>query len=489
MITTRHRKHPGCFGAAGVLTRQLGRHFLLLALFATTSLLHAAPADKPQPPNIVMIYADDLGYGDLGCYGHPVIRTPHLDRMAATGMRFTEFYSTAEVCTPSRTALMTGRYPIRSGMCHNQFRVLRTKSLGRLPDSEVTVAELLKDRGYRTGFVGKWHLGVWSLNPAGHPSRHGFDHVFGVEHSNDMDPTPARPKAASGRLDQDAAWWNTRLYRGTELVERPADQTQLTAKYAAEAVQFIQKASDQPFFLYYAHTFPHVPLFASERFRGKSAAGLFGDVVEELDWSVGEVLGALKAKGIEDNTLVVFSSDNGPWLIMNQAGGSAGPLKDGKGSTWEGGMRVPGIARWPGRIPAGVVQREMATTMDLFVTFAKLGGAEPPSDRPIDGVDIRPLLFEQKTVERNVFCYYRGATLYAARLGPWKAHFITQAAYGAEKPVAHETPQLYHVRHDPGEKHNVAADHPEVVAQITAAVDRHCAGVQAAPSQLIELAQ
>ena len=460
---------------------------LLLLLTAACFLPHHTHA--ATKPNIVIIYADDLGYGDLGCYGHPSIRTPNLDRMAAEGMRFTDFYTTAEVCTPSRAALLTGRYPIRSGMCHDQFRVLRNRSKGHLPASEVTLAELLKTRGYSTALVGKWHLGVWSKNPAGHPSKHGFDHVFSIPHSNDMDPTTNVAKGATSRLDQRAEWWNAPLYRGTNLAERPADQTLLTQRYTEEAVKFIREHRRQPFFLYYAHSFPHVPLFASERFRGKSAAGLYGDVVEEIDWSVGEVMKALRRDGLEKNTLIVFSSDNGPWLIMGQAGGSAGPLRDGKGSTWEGGMRVPGIAWWPGRIPAGVVQHEMATTMDLFVTCAKLAGAEAPKDRPIDGYDIAPLLFGKGKIERDAFMFYRGATLYAARLGPWKAHFITRPGYGPEKPLPHDPPALYHLGRDPGERFDVGAQNPEVLASINAAVEKHRATVQPAPSQLVELAE
>lgn len=461
----------------------------ILFLLASLSFGSLASAAENPSPNIVIIYADDLGYGDLGCYGHPSIRTPHLDRMAAEGMRFTDFYSAAEVCTPSRAALLTGRYPIRSGMCHEQFRVLRNRSLGHLPDSEVTLAELLKERGYATGIIGKWHLGVWSNNPDGHPSRHGFDFHFGLPHSNDMDPSPAAPPRATSRLDQQAAWWNSPLYRGTELVERPADQTTLTRRYTDEAVKFIRANRERPFFLYFAHSFPHVPLFASERFFGKSPAGLYGDVIEEIDASVGEVLDTVRDAGLDKNTLVVFSSDNGPWLIMGLAGGCAGLLRDGKGSTWEGGMRVPGIAWWPGRVPAGAVQREVATTMDLFATCAKLAGTSPPQDRPIDGLDISPLLFGTGVVPRDAFLYYRGATLYAARVGPWKAHYITRAAYGAGQPESHDPPQLYHLGRDPGERFDVAAENPDVVAHIAAAVERHRASVQSAPSQLIEITQ
>lgn len=460
------------------------KHFLffLLALCLCVSSLLAA-----APPNIVMIYADDLGYGDLGCYGNPSIRTPNLDRMAAEGMRFTDFYSAAEVCTPSRAALLTGRYAIRSGMCNDNYRVLRNRSMGHLPASEVTVAELLKGKGYATGMIGKWHLGVWSNNPEGHPMKHGFDSFYGLPHSNDMDPTPAAPKGPTRWVAQEPSWWNAPLYRNTEIEERPADQSTLTRRYTAEAVKFIQEHKAAPFYLYYAHSFPHVPLFASDRFRGKSPAGLYGDVVEEIDWSVGEVLETLRREGLDKNTLVFFSSDNGPWLTMGPAGGSAGPLREGKGSTWEGGMREPGIAWWPGRVPAGQVQHEVASTMDLFTTFAKLAGAEPPQDRPIDGIDIAPLLFGQGKVERPPFFYYRGEQLYAVRLGPWKAHMFTRSAYGPDKAEPHDPPLLFQVAHDPGERFNVAAEHPEILAQMAEAVAKHRAALVPAPSQLIEV--
>jgi arylsulfatase A len=454
---------------------------LLLVLLLAATL--PAPAEEAKP-NIVFIFADDLGYGDLGCYGHPTIRTPNLDRMAAEGMRFTDFYSAAEVCTPSRAALLTGRLPVRSGMCHEKTRVLRRVSTGHLPAEEITLAEQLRSRGYATGIIGKWHLGVWSNNPDGHPSKHGFDFVFAVPHSNDMDPARGNPKGAPGRLDQDAAWWRTPLYRGTEIVEQPVDQTTLTRRYTEEAVRFIREKKDGPFFLYFPHTFPHVPLFASDKFRGKSPRGLYGDVVEELDWSVGQVLDAVRAAGVEKNTLVFFTSDNGPWLIMGLAGGSAGLLRDGKGSTWEGGMRVPGIAWWPGRVPAGSVCREVASTMDLFTTCNLLAGATPPADRPLDGMDIRPLLTGAGTVKREPYYYYRGSTLFAVRAGKWKAHFLTQPGYGTPGPEKHDPPLLFDLQADPGESHNVAAQHPDVLREITAAVENHRAGLQPAPTQL-----
>jgi arylsulfatase A len=437
-----------------------------------------------EHPNIVIILADDLGYGDLGCYGHPTIRTPNLDRMAGEGMRFTDFYSAGEVCTPSRAALLTGRYAIRSGMCNDQYRVLRRLSAGGLPESEITIAQALKPRGYATAAIGKWHLGVWTNDPAFHPRKHGFDFYFGLPHSNDMNPTPKAPKGAGGRLDQDPEWWAAPLFRNEELIEQPADQTQLTRRYTEEAIKFIHGHKDGPFFLYLAHTFPHVPLFASKSFSGKSRRGLYGDVVEEIDWSVGQVLEALRRDKLDENTLVFFTSDNGPWLIQDRAGGSAGLLRDGKGSTWEGGMREPGIAWWPGKIKAGQTCHTLASTMDLFTTSLRLADAEIPGDRVIDGVDIRPLLFGTGDVARGAYFYYRGTRLFAARKGEFKAHYFTQRGYTQPKPDPHDPPLLFDLGSDPGESFDVAKDHPEALAEIAQAVERHKATVIPVKNQL-----
>lgn len=439
-----------------------------------------------RPPNVIILFADDLGYGDLGCYGHPTIQTPNLDRMASEGMRFTEFYSAAEVCTPSRAALLTGRYPIRSGMTHDQFRVLRAVSTGHLPLEELTLAEILKTKGYSTGIIGKWHLGVWTNNPAGHPHRHGFDFSFGLPHSNDMNATPLAPKGAGTLAVQKSEWWNAPLFKNDQLLEQPADQSKLTRRYTEEAVGFIKANKEKPFFLYLPHTFPHTPLFASEDFVGKSQRGVYGDVVEELDWSVGRVLDTLRSEGLSENTFVFFSSDNGPWLIMNQQGGSAGLLKEGKGSTWEGGMRVPGIAWWPGRIPAGRIQRTMACTMDLFTTTVALADAALPEDRVIDGRDIRPLLFDTGTVERDAYFFYRGTQLYAARKGNFKAHFKTRAGYNQPKPEEHNPPLLYNLKIDPSETHNISSQHSDVITAIEQSVENHRSTLQPAPSQLVD---
>lgn len=462
---------------------------IVVAALAAWVGLRAPGADRGAKPNFVIILADDLGYGDLGCYGHPSIRTPNLDRMAREGMRFTDFYSAAEVCTPSRAALLTGRYPIRSGMCHDRFRVLRRESSGQLPDAEITLAELLKARGYATACIGKWHLGNWMNNPGGHPGHHGFDYQFGLPHSNDMNPVPGIPKDQHNSLNPDAQWFNAPLFEGRKLLEQPADQTTLTRRYTEHAVRFIREHKDGPFFLYLPHTFPHTPLFASDAFRDRSPRGRYGDVVEELDWSVGQVLEALRAAGLDRNTLVFFTSDNGPWLIRGLAGGSAGLLRDGKGSTYEGGMRVPGIAWMPGRVAAGGECRELASTMDLFTTCAKWAGAEPPSDRPIDGLDISPLLAGSGPVQRDAYLYYRGTQLFAARLGQWKAHFLTQPSYGPAKPEAHLPPLLFDLSADPGETTDVAAQHADVVARISAAVERHHAGVRSVTNQLEAVVQ
>ena len=452
----------------------------LLALLCSCVLLnHIGLAAEERPPNVVIIYADDLGWGDLACYGHPTIRTPNLDRMAAEGMRFTSFYSAAEVCTPSRAALLTGRYPVRSGMCNNQNRVLRNNSKGGLPQDEETLAELLKKSGYATACIGKWHLGHL---PEHLPPRHGFDEYFGLPYSNDMKPAANAPSGRDKFYQENTAFWQSPLIRGTEIIEPQPDQRLLTRRYTQEAVKFIENNTERPFFLYFPHTFPHVPLFASEEFRGKSNAGLYGDVVEEIDWSVGQLLDTLKRRGLDENTLVMFSSDNGPWLIFNQHGGSAGLLREGKGSTWEGGMRVPGIFRWPGKIPAASIQREVACTMDVLPTVAKLVGQE--LTKPCDGVDIRPLLEGVGSVERPPYLYYRGATMYAARQGDWKMHFITRSGYGPDKPQKHEQPLLFHLGIDPSERFDVAKDHPEVVSAMRAAVVQLESRIERAPSQL-----
>jgi len=436
--------------------------FLLLSAF---SILHSSFG---TPANIVVIYADDLGYGDLGCYGSPVIRTPHLDRMAAEGLRFTDFYSGAEVCTPSRAALLTGRYPIRSGMSAGR-RVLFPNSAGGLPPAEVTMAEALKEKGYATMKIGKWHLGI---HEGSRPTDQGFDHSFGLPYSNDMDAKPGLPKGSSGSPNPPEDGWNVPLLRDEKVIEQPAVQTTLTKRYTEEALKFIDGNKEKPFFLYMPHTFPHVPMFASPEFKGKSRAGIYGDSIEELDWSVGQVLEKLRALKLEERTFVFFSSDNGPWLIMGDQGGSAGPLRDGKGSTWEGGMRVPGIAWMPGRIKPGVTS-QMASVLDLYPTAMSLAGRNLPEGVVFDGVDLAPVLFEGGSLPERPFFYYRGNQIFACRLGEWKAHFSTQTGYGQPKLEVHDTPHLFHLGRDMGEQRDVSALYPEVISRITEEANAH----------------
>ena len=451
---------------------------LIVLMFTFPS---AAAADRP--PNIIVIFADDLGYGDLGCYGHPTIRTPHLDRMAAQGLRFTDFYVAANVCTPSRAALLTGRYPIRSGMCSDKRRVLFPESKGGLPAEELTIAEALKPAGYATACVGKWHLGHL---PKYLPTTQGFDSYFGIPYSNDMDRIADKgPKGGAAFRDPKSEYWNVPLMRGEKIIERPADQTTITKRYTEEAVGFIDANKGKPFFLYLAHNLPHVPLFRSKEFEGRSLRGLYGDVIEEIDWSVGQVLDAVRKAGIEKNTVVWFTSDNGPWLIFNDHGGSAGLLREGKGSTWEGGQRVPGIVWGPGRVKPGTVSSQLASTLDILPTSAAMAGVKLPADREYDGYDLSELLSgRSQTSPRQSFFFYRDATLFAVRLGAFKAHFTTRGGYSQDKLTAHDPPALYDLGVDPGESWNVASKHSDVIERIRGELDKHKATIKPMPSQL-----
>jgi arylsulfatase A len=450
---------------------------LAVGLFSASSVVAVA---AEVPPNFVVVFADDLGYGDLGCYGHPTIATPNLDRMAAEGQRWTDFYVAAPVCTPSRAALLTGRLPIRSGMCDDSRRVLFPDSAGGLPPQEITMAEALKGLGYATACIGKWHLGHL---PKYLPTSQGFDSYFGIPYSNDMDRVADSPKGREAFLHPKPEYWNVPLLRNEKIVERPADQYTITGRYTDEAIRFIRANSHKPFYCYLAHNLPHVPLFASREFQGRSRRGLFGDVVEEIDSGVGRILQTLRELKLDRRTLVVFTSDNGPWLSFNQQGGSAGLLRGGKGSTWDGGMREPAIFWWPGVIQPGVA-REMGSTMDVFTTCIKLAGGRVPADRVIDGLDISPALLGTGPSPRQTMFFYRGTKLYAVRHGQFKAHFITRSGYGDDKAQVREPPLLYHLGHDPGEKYNVAADHPEAIAEIRRIAQTHQQEMQPGEPQL-----
>jgi len=453
----------------------------LLFRFAVSSFAGEEGSKTRKLPNFVIIFADDLGYGDLSCYGHPTIKTPNLDRMAAEGIRFTQFYSAAPVCTPSRAALMTGRLPIRSGMCSSKRRVLFPNSGSGLPAEEITLAEGLKTKGYHTACIGKWHLGHL---PDFLPTRNGFDYYFGIPYSNDMDYVGERGKARKNMKRPRYRKWNVPLMRNEKIIERPANQNTITKRYTAEAIKFIKKNASEPFFVYLPHNLPHVPLFRSEAFEGHSTRGLYGDVIEEIDEGVGQIMATLKDLKIDNNTFVFFTSDNGPWLPFNQHGGSAGLLRGGKGSTWEGGMREPGIGWWPGKIPAGIVTQELGATMDLYTTCLTLAGVEIPKDRIVDGIDLSPVLFKNEKSPRQTMYYYRGTKLFAVRKGWWKMHFETRPGYGSRTSQVHVDPILFHLGQDPSEKYNIAKNHPDIVEELKSIAEKHRSHVKHVPSRL-----
>ncbi|HYH69345.1 MAG TPA: sulfatase [Urbifossiella sp.] len=439
------------------------------ATFLALSLL--TPVAPPAPrPNVVVVFTDDQGYGDVGCYGAKGFRTPNLDRLAKEGVRFTDFYVSQPVCSASRTSLLTGCYANRLGI----HGALGPNARHGIHADETTLAEVCKSKGYATFAVGKWHLGH---HPQFLPTRHGFDGYFGLPYSNDM--WPFHPEVKAGTFPP------LPLFDG-EKVANPnvtaADQSRLTAQYTERAVRFVRENRDRPFFLYLAHSMPHVPLFAGERFRGSSQAGAFGDVIQEIDWSVGEVLRTLDELKLADNTVVIFTCDNGPWLSYGNHAGSAGPLREGKGTVWEGGVRVPFLARWPGRVSAGSICREPAMTIDVLPTVARLVGAELPARR-IDGRDIGPLLRGEagaRSPHEALWFYYGTNELQAVRAGNWKLvlphtyRTMQGQAPGADgtpgryRQVRLEAAELYDLAADVGEARNVAAANPDVLRRMTA---------------------
>ena len=446
--------------------------------FATVANLPAADTTVARP-NVIIILADDLGYGDLACFGHPTFKTPNLDRMAAEGARLMQFNTPAPFCAPTRASLMTGRYPFRCGLTANPTPDTPGPERGLgLPASEITLAELFRRGGYATGMVGKWHLG--HSKPEFYPTRRGFDEYLGILYSNDMRPVQV--------LD------------GEKVVEYPVVQATLTQRYTDRALDFIERNKAKPFFFYFAHAMPHKPLATSEKYYKQIGAGLYADVIAELDASVGQVLAKVKALGLDDRTFIIFTSDNGPWF-----GGSTGGLRGMKSTSWEGGYRVPFIARWPGKIPAGHVSAQPAVMMDLFATALNVAGIAPPADRVVDGADILPLLTSDAKSPHEVIFGHQGARLATVRDARWKLHVLAAndrrdntrpgerwidarapdgvtllAPYEQYQPSDYpglrtgDAPQpmsLFDLSADPGEQHNVADQNPDVVKRLKTSYD------------------
>jgi len=432
--------------------------FLLLGFFQ----LPLADKGKSDQPNIILIFADDLAYGDLGVYGAKGWTTPNLDQLAADGAKFDQFYVPHAVCSASRAALLTGAYANRVGI----HGALDHSAKHGLNPKEITIAEMLKSKGYATGMVGKWHLGH---HPEFLPTRQGFDSFFGLPYSNDMWPNHPETKNYYPPLP---------LIQGEKTLAFLEDQSELTTWYTQKSLEFIDKNQDQPFFLYLAHSMPHVPLFVSDKFKGKSAQGLYGDVMMEIDWSVGQIREKLKKLGLEENTLIIFTSDNGPWLSYGGHAGLKGGLKEGKGTSWDGGIRVPALMAWPGKIPSGTTIKQPAMTIDILPTLAEISGTTLPPLK-IDGSSIWKLLQGKETKPTPYFAYYNQNELQAVIYDKWKLvfpHVYRTIPTGSELrndglPVkyAHirlEKEQLFDLSHDPGETTDIHSNFPEIVKML-----------------------
>ncbi len=411
-------------------------------------------------PNFIHIFADDLGYGDIGCFGASGIKTPNIDRIAKEGMKFTEFYSASPVCSPSRAGLLTGRFPQRMGI----DEVFFPESFTGMPQNEITIAEMLKEKKYTSGIIGKWHLGHHYKYL---PLQQGFDYYFGIPYINDMESVV--------------------YMRGNEVVEYEVDQKYITKRYTKEAFQFIEKNKDNPFFLYLAHNMPHVPIYASEDFLGSSERGLYGDVVQELDWSVGCILEKLKELNLLENTLIIFSSDNGPWLVMEDMGGSAGILREGKMYTFEGGMRVPTVAMWKGKIPEGTVYNDLASQLDWFATVANLAGIKLPNDRVIDGMDISNVLLRNTQRKNNKYLYFNGNDLRCYRNGNWKIKKPFEGFQGApwKNAVEAHDSLLFDLKKDPGETNNLFTTYREKARKLFYEMDKELKKLGPLPKSLV----
>jgi arylsulfatase A-like enzyme len=455
---------------------------LICVLFLLGPDLSGQKTARQNSPNIVIIFMDDMGYGDPECYGGGPYHTPNINALAAQGMRFTNFYAAQAVCSASRSAMLTGCYPTRIGISG----ALDERSKIALNPDEQTIAEILKPAGYKTAAIGKWHLGS---TPQYMPLKQGFDQFFGLPYSNDMWPVAYDGKPWTDTSNRRAKYPVLPLYEGEKvfkLVKTLDDQDQLTTQYTERAVKFINENKNHPFFLYLAHSMVHVPLGASPKFKGKSGAGLFGDVMEEVDWSVGEVMNALKKNGIDNNTLVIFTSDNGPWLTFGNHAGNSGGLREGKGTAWDGGVKVPCIMRWPGKIKPGSVSTNLATNMDVLPTLASICKTKQP-DKKIDGVALTDILMSKSNANpRTEFVYYYDRNnLKAIRTDKWKLVFpcISQT-YGKPSTIGGDgfpgrygtdsvKLALYNLLNDPGEDRDVKDQYPDIVKQLTAIADKY----------------
>ncbi|MFT3702079.1 MAG: sulfatase [Agriterribacter sp.] len=458
----------------------IGLTGIIYILGFSISFAQNKPAGKH--PNFIVILTDDQGYGDLSINGNPTIKTPNIDRMALEGQKWTNFYVAANVCTPSRAGLLTGRLPIRSGMQGTQKdRVLQTNAKGGLPASELTIAELLKQQGYHTAAIGKWHLGS---QPQYLPLHNGFDYYFGLPYSNDMARVDSVPYLKS-ITEPKNEYFQVPLYRNDEVIEKPAIQNTLTERYTKEAVKFITDHKKESFFLYLAHSMPHVPLFPNAKFAGKSARGTYGDIIEEIDWSVGEVLNALRANGIDNNTYVIFLSDNGPWKLFRELGGSTGPLYGAKGYSYEGGVRVPAVIWGKGNVVARQVT-QIGSSLDLLPTFIKLAGGTLPTDRVYDGYDLSDVLSGKTDKSpRDEFYYYHADILVGVRKGAYKLllYSNTEIAYPDELKKL-DKPALFNINEDIAERYDIAGKHPDIVQQLLTLAEQHTKTIVRVEDQL-----
>ena len=465
---------------------------ILTGLIFNTSYRPYYEIKSNLKPNFIVVFVDDMGYGDLGSYGHPTISTPNLDKMAYEGQKWTQFYSASSVCTPSRAGLLTGRLPIRNGMIGSKNRVLFPDSKYGLPDSEITIAEKLKENGYKTVAIGKWHLGHKKEYL---PLQHGFDYYYGIPYSNDMDkingetccPGSKYWQKYQNRSPGSTNYYNVPLIENNEIIERPVDQTTITKRFSDKAVEFIKKNKEDNFFIYLAHNLPHIPLYASDDFLGKSKRGLYGDVIEEIDHGIGLIIEELKKNNLDKNTIVIFTSDNGPWLPFETHSGSAGLLREGKGTTWEGGQRIPGIF-WGAGIKPGVIN-DLGSTMDIFPTLLEMSNTSMVDDRIMDGISIKNTLLKHEPSKRETIFYYRSREIYAIRYGEFKAHLITQGAYnypkGSDRKFILDKPLLYNLNIDPSEKYNVADKNPEILVEINKILEKHKKNLRA-PNELLK---